>query len=164
MAGNAILYRMASGIPGAVSREENKTIESTPFGATAFPTYGVPVKRTAGLALPIGGGDVAAAVIGLLVRPYPTSNGVSGAALGAGVPPTTGIANILRRGYMTVKCNNGTPAQDGQVYVRIAAPSGAKVVGGIEAAADGGNTIAPATMFFNGPADADGNVEVYFNI
>jgi hypothetical protein len=162
--GNAILYRMAAGIQGAVSCEENKTIESVPLGSTAFPTYGVPGKLSAGTIIPIGAADTAGLVYGLLIRPFPTTNGPSGSALGAQVPPTTGIGNVLRRGYATVKCNNGTPAKGGQVYVRIDTPSGAKVVGGLEATSDGAHTIAPAGWFFNGPADADGNVEIQVNI
>jgi hypothetical protein len=50
------------------------------------------------------------------------------------------------------------------VYVRIAAPAGAKVIGGIEAAADAGNTIILTGAQFMGGPDADGNAEIRYNI
>lgn len=158
---NAILYRMASGIQGAVSREDNNTIESVPYGSSAFPTYGVPYKYSSGTIVPIAANDTADSVMGLLIRPFPLTGGNT---LGTSTPPTTGIANGLRRGFATVVCNNGTPALGGQVYVRIDTPSGAKVVGGIEATSDSTHTIAPAGWFFNGVADANGNVEIQINL
>lgn len=51
--------------------------------------------------------------------------------------------DVLERGSATVYCNHGTPTARGSVYLRIAAngaiPNG--VIGGLEAAADGINTI-----------------------
>ena len=161
---NAILYRMPSGIPGAVSREENKTIESVPFDSAApFSAYGRFGKIASGKLQPVGAGDAATAVYGLLTRPYPTQGGASD-PLGTATPPTTGFANVLRRGYATVVVNAGTPALNGPVYIRVATPSGAKVVGGIEAVADSTNTILVAGCTFMGAADAAGNAEIGFNI
>lgn len=161
---NAFLYRMPSGIPGAVSRQENQTIESVPFdSSTPFAGYGLFGKVASGKLQPVGSGDAATAVYGLLTRPYPTQGGAND-PLGTGTPPTTGFANVMRRGYATVKLNAGTAALNGAVYVRVAAPSGAKVVGGIEAAADSTNTILVANCTFMGAADASGNVELAYNI
>lgn len=162
--GNALLYRMPSGIPGATSREENKTIEAVPYGATSFPTYGIPYKYASGTVVPIGAADVGASVVGFLVRPYPLSDANATPALGTSTPPTKGIANGLRRGYMTVKNLAGTPALGGTVYVRIDTPAGIKVVGGIEAASDTTHSVAIPNCIFNGAADADGNAEIAYNI
>lgn len=48
--------------------------------------------------------------------------------------------------------------------MRVAAASAGRPIGGIEAAADGSNTIAVAGCTFMGPADASGNVEIAYNI
>ncbi|MBY4674295.1 hypothetical protein K6W12_27095 [Burkholderia multivorans] len=161
--GNAILYRMPSGIPGDVTRPSQSTIEPVPLDPTApFSAYGLFGKIVNGKFVPIGAGDVATAVYGLLVRPYPTQS--SQDPLGTSTPPTKGIADVLRRGYETVKLNAGVAALDGQVYVRVAAAADGKPIGGIEAAEDGTNTIAITGATFMAGADADGNVEIAYNI
>ena len=50
------------------------------------------------------------------------------------------------------------------MYVRIDTPSGAKVVGGIEAAADSTHNIALTGVKFTNAGDANGNVEIEYNI
>lgn len=163
--GNAILYRMASGIPGDISRQSQATVEAQiPNSVLPFPGYGLFGKIAAGKFVPIAGGDTAAAVYGLLVRPYPTTGGAGSEPLGTATPPTTGVADVMRRGYMTVKNNAGTPAIGGQVYVRVATPAAGKPIGGIEAAADGANTIAVTGATFMNAGDANGNVEIAYNI
>ena len=74
--------------------------------------------------------------------------------------PTSGSRTIcsgtLRRA--------GTPAIGGAVYVRVATPAAGKPIGGIEAAADGANTIAVTGATFMNAGDANGNVEIAYNI
>lgn len=163
--GNAILYRMPSGIPGAVSRPSQSTIEPAILDPNnAFSAYGLFGKIASGKFIPVGAGDAATAVYGLLVRPYPTQGANASDPLGSAVPATTGVTNILRRGYMTVKLNAGTAALGGQVYVRVANAATGKPIGGIEAAADSTNTIAITGATFMSAADASGNVEIAYNI
>ncbi|WP_283149005.1 structural cement protein Gp24 [Silvimonas soli] len=162
---NAILYRMNSGIPGDVSRRQSATIESGFYDSgAAFPGYGLFGKIVSGKFDPIGAGDTAANVYGALVRPYPTTGLNASDPLGTAVPPTSGVCNILRRGYMTVKNNAGTASLGSQVYVRVAAAAAGKPIGGIEAASDTTNTIAITGATFMSAADASGNVEIAFNI
>ena len=163
--GNAFQYRMPAGIPGAVTRPHEATIEAQLYDSAApFSAYGLPAKIVSGKAQPVGSGDAASAVVAFLVRPYPAHSTTDG--VGTSTPPQTGgIGNFLRRGYMNVKLNGATAAaKRGQVYVRVAAAAAGKPIGGIEAAADSTNTIAPAGCYFTGPADADGNVEIEFNL
>ncbi|HDR9164524.1 structural cement protein Gp24 [Burkholderia vietnamiensis] len=161
--GNAYLYRMPSGIPGDVSRPSQSTIESGIYDPSfPCPSYGIPVKKVNGKIRPVASGDAASVIYGLLVRPYPT--GASQDPLGTSTPPTTGVCNVLRRGYMTVQNNAGTPADGGTVYVRVAAASGAKVIGGIEAASDSTNTVVMAVTAFRNAGDASGNVEIEYNL
>ncbi|NTG00101.1 hypothetical protein G6L30_08205 [Agrobacterium rhizogenes] len=162
-------YRMPAGIPGDVSRDHAQaTIEPGLFDASVpFPAYGLPAKLVAGKYQPFVGAEAATALVGLLVRPFPTSTNVYSGGLGTSVPPQDGttIANILKRGYMSIQLNGGaTVVKGGQVYIRVAAAAGGKPLGGFEGAADSTNTVAPAGLFFTGPADSNGNVEVAYNI
>jgi hypothetical protein len=73
------------------------------------------------------------------------------------------MAEVLERGSVTVKINNGTPVSQGAVYVRTvlngAIPAG--VVGGFEAVADGTNTVAlVGVVFRTGVMDANGVAEI----
>ena len=142
---NAILFRMASGVPGDISRRGQTTVEPVIFdGSKPFSGYGLPGKTVSGKFVPLESGDAATVVDGFLARPYPiqTAN-----ADGSGVS-TLKCGDRVRRGYMTVKCNAGTPAVAGQVYTRVGNPSSGKPIGGIEAASEvaavgaatGGNT------------------------
>ena len=71
--------------------------------------------------------------------------------------------DVIQRGNVIVTCNVGTPTAGGKVYVRTtlngAIPAG--VLNGIEAAADGGNTIELTNCrFTTGKMGADKAVEV----
>lgn len=161
----AFLYRMPYGIPGDVTRQSQATIEPHVYNsALPFPGFGLFGKIASGKFVPIANGDAAGTVYGLLVRPYPIQGANASDPLGTAVPPTTGIADVLKRGYASVRSNAGTPALGGAVYVRVATPSGAKVIGGVEAVSDGANTILVAGAQFMGAADASSNAEIAFNI
>jgi hypothetical protein len=160
-------FRMPAGIPGAINRAATATVEAQLLDTTLFPTvYGVPVAidATSHAARKIGAGDTAASVYGFYVRPYP-AGGSATDGLGTSTTPVAGIANVLKRGYMTIKLNGATAAaKNGTVYVRTVTGTGT-VIGGIEAAADSTNTFAlPSSTYFMGPADTNGNVELAFNL
>ena len=141
----AYTYRMPSGIPGDVSRKSHSTIESHNM-PTPVAAFGVFAKMDAtGNLAALGSSDTADTVYGLIVRSYPTTSATND--LGQAVPPK-GITDVLVRGYMTVKCNAGATG---------------KPIGGIEAVADGANTIAVKGRFMH-DADASGNVEIAYNI
>lgn len=158
--GNSFLYRMPSGIAGDVSRKSHSTIEAhnTVSGFAGFGLFG---KLNAdGKFAPLTSADTAAGVYGLIVRSYPTQSATN--SLGAAIP-VAGFNDVLRRGYMTVKCNAGTSKTGGKVFVRVNAATDVKPIGGIEAVADGANTIEVNAMFMHA-ADANGNVEISYNI
>ncbi len=161
----SFLSRMPIGIAGDISRPAAATVESVQIDAATPPTkFGSFVKLVAGKLQPIASGDAASVIYGLLVRPYPMSNQDGSAqGLGPGTVPASGIADVLRRGYMTVVNKQGTPAKGAAVYLRITADTG-KAVGDIEAAGlDSGKCVAVAAQF-QGAADANGNVEISYNI
>jgi len=161
MASNALLKRMASGIPGDISRRGVTTVEPTVTNPTGLPfsAYGLPGKLVAGVFLPFASGDAGTLIAGFLVRPYPTQ---TANANGTGVNPGV-MQDRMRRGWMTVKAQLGTPAIGNPVYVRNAAAVAGQIIGGLEAGTTANNSVIPGA-FFSSAADADGNVEIEFNI
>lgn len=163
----AYQFRMPAGFAGDLQRAEVATIETQLIDSATPPTvFGVAVKYVAGKVQPINNSaDTAALVQGVNLRPYPIQgNGTD--PLGTSTPPTSGVTDILKRGYVMVSLGGTTAAaKGGTVYVRVATPSGGKPLGGFEAAADSTNTIAmPSNWYFTGPADAYGITEVAVNI
>jgi hypothetical protein len=177
----AFTYAMPGGIPGDVNRAWASTILPVPLdtaaNSKAFGAYGLPgVIDAADLAFrPVQAADTLALLFGVLVRPFPTNQQSSSSFFAQNrLPPTDtqqppqngGQGDCLKRGFVTVLLSTGSVASvyGGQVYVRVANAGAGKAIGGWEAAADGGNTIAPLNTFFMGPADSNGNVEIGFNI
>ncbi len=73
------------------------------------------------------------------------------------------MVNALNRGAVAVLCRNGTPSAGGAVYVRIKenAAIADGVIGGLEAVADGANSIlVPNMQWTNGYIDANGVAEI----
>jgi hypothetical protein len=158
-----ITFRMPYGVPGDITRQTGSFVEPQAFGAAAFPAYGIPAKLSSGTVVPITNtGDT---VYGLLVRPFPITGANASDPLGTSVPPTKGVANILRRGYLNVSVQLGgaSAALGSSVYIRYQNPSGNQIVGGIEAASTG-NTYQLTGATFMGPVDANGNAEIAYNI
>jgi len=171
MSSTAYLLRAPAGVPGALSRPDQSTVE--PVNITPYGTTGAPAAF--GLACQIDAtaedlrvvADPDAAAYGFLVRPYPSLSGNNAASQGLGqaVPPAEGVVGVMVRGYMTVKLGGSAAAVKGAaVYVWSSADSGAHVQGQVEAADPSTDGFVLARSYFMGPADADGNVEIGFNI
>lgn len=161
---NAYLTRMPCGIAGDISRKELAKVEPNLMNST-YPVllYGVPVKLVSEKVLPFASGDGSVVPYGFSVRPFPMQAATS-EALAAGTPNINQPLDVLKSGYITVKCNNGATTKGGLVYVRVADPTSAHPIGGIEAGADTGDCVAIAGAIFMGSADADGNVEISYNL
>jgi hypothetical protein len=173
---NAFIYRMGAGFPGDINRVHPFDAEPCQIDPTNPPTaYGqaVMVNPANNGVRPVIAGDSAATFIyGWTVRPYPTMSQTSIAPLttvnfGGGTPPINGAIDVLRKGYIMLKLGGSAAAAKGSaVFVWVAASAGSHVQGQPEAVATAGSTIAldAARSSFNGPADANGNVEVAYNI
>lgn len=165
---NVFLTRMNAGIPGTVNRIVPAVIEAEIIDPTNVPaTYGVPVAidATSKKARGIIGADVAASIYGMLVKPYPSQENTTTPAFGTATPVGNALGDVLKSGYISVLLRGATAsAKNGTVYVRIATPGTNKVIGGVEAASDSANTIIMANAYFTGPADANGNTEIAFNL
>ena len=162
---NAFVYRMPAGIAGDVTRREHAKIEPHVIDAVTPPTrYGEPVKLVAGKIQPMAEGDTGQPY-GFLVRPFPGQVATS-EALGTATPSTVLMCDVLVSGYMTVIVVEGSPAKDGAVYYRSQAGSPAEDVGRLEVDSSGSPTtnIAITGAKFMGAGDADGNVEIKFNV
>jgi hypothetical protein len=152
-------YSLPSGIPGMVTRS-GATIEPQLLDSSNQPSeYGslVVIDATSHKLRAFGASDTVA--LGLLVRPYPFQQPSTDHNV-----PQSGIVDVMRRGYMSVHLNAGTAVNEGKVYARIANASAGKPIGGIEAAAVADETVEITNAKFTGAADADGNVEIEFNL
>jgi len=151
----SILYRMDSGVAGALTRVNSAlVVEPVKVTATNTPTvYGIAVKVDANGVHPIGAGAVNADVYGLLVRPFPTQ----------GVLEAGQVADVMKLGYMSVICRgSATPVKGGLVYVRTVTGTDT-YIGSFSAAADSTNSFVLVGAHWVGGKDANGNAEIYFN-
>jgi hypothetical protein len=163
---------MPAGIPGDVNRVASATIEAQVVSTAAgeAPTaYGVPVLVSAtsgqvGNMRVYTGSDTAVQPYGFLVRPYPTQS--SQDPLNVSTPPTSGIIDVLKRGYMTVQLQGPTAAaKGGPVYIYTSTTSSTHpVIGGIEAGSSTNAVLLSSNSYFMGPADSNGMVEIAFNL
>jgi len=163
---NAFITRMPAGIAGDVTRREHADIEPQVMD-TDYPVlrYGEPVKMVDGEIRPITTGDDINDIYGFGCRAYPVQNS-SNEALGTATPPTNLHFDVMRRGYMTVKVQDGTPVKNASVFVRTAAADDptAQSIGGLECDSDGGDCFEITNAKFMGEADSDGNVEISYNL
>lgn len=153
----AYLERMPAGFSGDVTRKGNAVLEPNIMGTSPLP-FGAVIQLTDGKVAAIASGGT---VYGFLVRPYPMQSFDTDMA--AGTMPAAATCDILRSGYMSVPLKSGTPAKGAQVHVRIVAGSG-RLVGDLEAAADGSNTMPVPGCFFMGAPDANGITEIGYNV
>jgi hypothetical protein len=168
---NAILYRMAAGIPGTISRAQGQALVETGIIDTDYPpaSYGIPIKHVSGKTRPIAAGDTLASVAaGFLVRPFPTQ-GTTNEALGDATPNPAQPSSEMKRGYIMVKVNASlpaaVPAKDGVVYCRKTDHGAAEYpIGGVESDADAGKCEAIPGAYFTGAMDANGLCEVAYNL
>jgi hypothetical protein len=162
----AYTYRMPAGIAGDVNRfHAGTTIEVNEIDASDPPTeYGIFVILDASVHAirPLNTGDTT--WYGLNVRPFPTSQVNTTDGLGVSTPPVSGVEDVLKRGYMTVRLRGATAAvKGGAVYGWAGATAGGHDRGGVEAAA-GASGILITGAYFMGPADANGITEIAFNL
>ena len=153
----AFQFRMPAGIPGAVNRVHDATVEAQIIDESNPPLAygtGIVIDETTGKVRPPATGDT---IYGVYVRPYPTQS--SQDPLGTDTPPKIGEANVLVRGYMTVLLRGADPAVKGaKAYVQ----STGATIGGVTAEED--MPFPGVGAYFMGPADADGFTEIAVNI
>lgn len=161
-------YRMGAGFPGDVNRKHPASIEPCLVYATQPPKlFGGAVLASGSnnaVRQPQAGDTSVTTIYGVLVRPYPyqpdAASAYGAVDIGAAVPPVTGECDVLRGGYIMTKCV-GTPNKGSPCYLWVAADSGSHKQGYFETSASAGNTVLLTNAQFNGPPDANGNVEIF---
>lgn len=149
---------MSHGFSGSYARQPDMIVNTAPLGGTAIIPFGTPLVRgEGGAVIPMGTGNTGGQFIGVAGREVKSPAEFFSQSVGQYAPDDP--VSVFQRGCINVKCQKGSPAIDGTVYVRVAA-SGNYVVGGFEAEADGTNTVALVNAQWNGPADSNGVAEL----
>ena len=160
-------YRMGAGFPGDVTRISAAKIEVVQQDAVPCDIYGqgLILDATSHKARPpYSEGNTAIACYGISVRPYPLTENTQSPSIGTATPPTTGLFDVLRSGYILGKLGGaGASAKDGVARMWVAASSGSEVKGQWTSAALSASTVEFNNVRFNGPADANGVVELIIN-
>lgn len=166
MGGKAYLNRIGVGFAGAVSRQNDLTIEpvyldeSNPFSA-----FGLAGKYSNNKFVPLAAGDTISSVVGFLVRPYPAHSQADLSYLGITAAP---MGDKLARGYVTLQTGSDASAavKGAPVYVRVAGATSGSPLGSIVLTPDATATNTPqlTNASVMGPGDATGIVEIAYNI
>lgn len=149
---------MSHGFAGSYARQPDMIVNTAPLGGDAAILFGTPLVRgTDGAVVPMGTGNTAGQFIGVAGTEVKSQTEFFRQTIGQYTPGEP--VSVFQRGCINVKCQKGTPAIDGTVYVRVAASSN-YTVGGFEAEADGTNTVALLNAQWGGPADGNGVAEL----
>lgn len=179
MPGDVIQTSLGCGYPGSYARNSIKEVAArivTPTDTLPI-VFGDPVVLRTGsttnssyssvAAFIAGGGTMSAALFGGIalreVKSYVTYLGSGNTAPQNAFYSPGYPCDVIKRGVVSVLCRNGVATAGGAVWVRIALNGGipAGVIGGLEAASDGGNTVQlPNILFYSGITDANGVTEV----
>jgi hypothetical protein len=170
--GSAIGISFNIGYPGQISRSAgdetfSRQVQSTDAEGISFGDVVVLNSNNTYTDLAVfiaaGGTFTAAKFCGIACREVKQELVYLEQSTGFGVYQPGEFADVLLKGTVPVVVNVGTPTAGGTVYVRIAANGGIPdgVVGGIEAAADGSNTVALTNAkFTTGDQDENNVAEV----
>lgn len=151
---------MPHGFVGCFARQPDMIVNTRPAGGDTAIPFGAALKYDDGAVVAMGADATAAEFVGVAgceIRSALTYLDQSEGQYAVGEP-----VSVFMRGAINAKCNNGTPALGGAVYVRITANESYPnaPVGGFEAEADGSNTIQLTNCQWAGPADANGVAEL----
>lgn len=149
---------MSHGFAGSYARQPDMIVNTAPLGGTEIIPFGTPLVRGEnGVVLPMGTGNTGNQFIGVAGREVKSPAEFFNQNVGQYAPEEP--VSVFQRGCINVKCQKGSTAIDGTVYVRVTA-SGDYLAGGFEAEADGENTVALVNAQWGGPADNNGVAEL----
>ncbi len=161
----AYLFTAPNGVVGDISRTDETNVEPAMLiavSSTFAQAFGIPMVYATGGISQFSTGKVAADFAGILVREVPSISGNANQGFDDTVPNPETVSGLAVRGYVNVKCTQGTPARGGVVYVRVVAATG-KYIGDLEATSDTSLSVAlttaQATWAVDGK-DADNNTEI----
>ena len=159
MTNQVIGKSMFHGYAGSYSRQPDTIIDTHPAGGAIAFGAGV-VYGSNGAVRTAATGDTAAAFVGVAVREVKSATNYLNQNEGSYVQYDA--VPVIKRGCVNVICTNGTPALDGDVYLRITANASKPncPVGGFEAAADSTTSVKLTNVKWKGAADANGVAEL----
>ena len=150
---------LTHGYAGEYARQPIMLASTRKVGGSDALKFGVPVKYSSGAVVLMGASSAAADFVGFIGKEFKSSLNY---LTQAGEYAVGEDATVFQQGAINVYCQRGTPALNGDVYVRITANGSYPtcVVGGIEASSDSTNSVKLTNVKFSGPADANGIAEV----
>lgn len=146
---------MPHGQAGSYARQPDMIVTTFPAGGAVNIPFGTPLKLDSGTVVAMGAGDTAAAFVGIASREVKTALTYLQQDVGEYAPDEA--VSVFQRGCINMICQKGTPAYGTPVYLRVAANASYPnaVVGGVEAEADGDNTVQLTNCTWQGPVDAN---------
>lgn len=161
----AYLFSAPAGVPGDITRTDESNVEPAMLVAdsgTYAQAFGIPMKYASGGIKQFVGGETAADFAGVLVREVPQISGNNNQGFNDTVPNPDEPQGLCVRGYISVKCKQGTPGRGGIVYVRVIADTG-KAIGDFEAVSDTTKSVALSSTqasWASDGKDSDNNSEL----
>lgn len=143
---------MTYGLPGQVTRSGDTVIEPKTVGEVPPDSYGHAVSLTDKGQIVKVSATCPVLIYAFLAGAYPRLN-VD--------PESKRTDNAMRRGYMAVPVQKGDPYPGCPVHVRVAAETDILRIGGVEAEADGANTVEVKGVNFTSVLDANNLAEIY---
>ena len=108
---------MSHGFAGSYARQPDMIVNTAPLGGTATIPFGTPLVRGEdGAVIPMGTGNTGGQFIGVAGREVKSPAEFFSQSVGQYAPQEA--VSVFQRGCINVKCQKGSPAIDGTVYVR----------------------------------------------
>lgn len=151
---------MTAGFAGSYARQPDMIVNTRPAGGSTPIPFGAPLVYSEGAVVQMGASATAAQFVGVAGREIKSSLTYLEQSPGQYNPGDP--VSVFQRGSIQVKCQRGTPALGGTVYVRITAnPTySTAAVGGFESEDDSSNSVALTNCQWGGAPDANGIAEL----
>lgn len=151
---------MPHGMAGNYARQPDMIVNTFPAGGTANIPFGAALYLDSGKVKAMGASATPADFIGIAGREFKSALNYLDQSKGEYAPNEA--VSVFQRGCINVKCQRGTAAYGGAVYLRITENGSysTAVVGGFEASADSDKTIELPFCHWMGAADANGVAEL----
>lgn len=151
---------MTAGYAGSYARQPDMIVNTRVAGGEANIPFGAPLVYSSGTVVQMGASATAAQFVGVAGREIKSSLSYMEQTPGQYAPGDA--VSVFQRGSIQVKCQRGTPALGGTVYVRTVynGTYASAQVGGFESEADSTNSVALTNCQWGGPPDANGIAEL----
>lgn len=151
---------MTAGFAGSYARQPDMIVNTRPAGGSMPIPFGAPLVYSEGTVVQMGASATAAQFAGVAGREIKSSLTYLEQNQGKYAPGDA--VSVFQRGSIQVKCQRGTPALGGAVYVRTTVNGSyeSAMVGGFEAEDDSGKMVMLDDAQWGGLADANGIAEL----